>query len=93
MNFTIPQGLPAGYRFSSARQQHHHQCSLLIRNILMIVVDPVSICSTGRHSTRRVYLLVGFNIGLELHNKLVHLTVWDLSRRMTQYQKKIHLQF
>lgn len=48
-NFMLPHGPAAGYRFPDERQQHHHQCSLSIRDILKILGTPVPIGSTGRH--------------------------------------------
>ena len=49
VNFMIPHGPAAGYRFPVARQQLDHQCSLPIRNVLRVVSAPVPIGSTGRH--------------------------------------------
>lgn len=49
VNFMLPHGPSAGYRFPSARQQHHHQCSLPICDILKVVGTPVPIGSIGRY--------------------------------------------
>ena len=49
VNFMLPHGPAAGYTFSAARQQHPHQCSLPIHNVLKVVDTPVPIGSTGRH--------------------------------------------
>lgn len=49
VNFMLPHGPAAGYRFPDARQQHHHQYSLPVRDVLKIVGAPVPIGSTGRY--------------------------------------------
>ena len=49
MNFMLPHGPAAGYRFPPVRQQLHRQYSVPICNVLEIAGAPVPISSTEIH--------------------------------------------